>query len=466
MITKFATGIPGLDEVLDGGIPELATVIVAGPPGGGKTTLATQTAFNLAKLGKKVLYLTTVSESQMKMMRNLSTYSFFDPRLLESRVTFVDISRIIYTKDVESLTSELDKLVREHAPDLLVIDSTKAIRDFLESESNMRNLVFDLSMRLAVWEVTTFLVGEYLESDISIYPEFAIADGIIYLYGQEEPKFQRRFLRIIKMRGSSYMGGEHFFKISGDGIRVYPRMKRKFETREIVSEFRAFGVQKLDELLAGGVSSGSVLLLAGATGTGKTLFSLSFVYEGAKKGENSVYIGFEEDEARLVATAHGIGLTDFGRFVENGQIRILSISPVELDPDYFAIWLGEQLSDCSRLVVDSLSSFVLAIESAGKFRDFIWALREVVKSTGASAVFTVESGHPFRERVSLEGDVSLIADDVVTLRFIELSGKLERALTVLKGRRKHVDTSTWLYDVEDNGVRFLGKWKNHAERKE
>jgi circadian clock protein KaiC len=458
-ISKIPTGISGLDDILYGGIPELATVIIAGSPGSGKTTLATQMAFNLAKSGKKILYLTTISESKMKMIRNLSAYSFFDHKLLEDKVVFVDISRAIYEKSVESISKEIDRLVREHVPDLLIIDSIKAIRDLLGSEERMRDFVFKFSMILPVWEITTFIVGEYLEKDVSTFPEFAIADGIIYLYGQEEPRFQRRFLRILKMRGSSYKEGQHLFKITEDGIRVYPRVKQKFEMREIASGSRPFGIQKFDELISGGVYIGSVLLIAGATGTGKTLLSLHFAYEGAKRGEKSVYVGFEEDKAHLIATAHDVGLSDFGKFVEEGKIKILSISPVELDPDYFAVWLMEECDGASRLVIDSLSSFVLAVDSARKYRDFIWALRELVKSKGMSAVFTVESGNPFRERQSLEGDVSLISDDVVMLQFVEKSGKLERVLSILKGRRKQVDTSMWVYDIGKDGVKFLRKWK-------
>ncbi len=222
VIEKIITGIPGLDQILKGGIPRFSTLLIAGKPGTGKTILTQNILFNNAG-DHKVLYITTLSEPQIKVLRYQQQFAFFDSSKVMDSVIFRDLGSTIRQKGVLEALSAIDALVREHQPALLAIDSFKAIGDILATPNDFRNFIADLTIRLSVWECTALLVGEYAEDSLENQPEAAIVDGIMYLYGTEERKRQKRYLRVLKMRGTDYIAGEHDLHISGTGVEVYPR---------------------------------------------------------------------------------------------------------------------------------------------------------------------------------------------------------------------------------------------------
>lgn len=222
---RLKTGIPGLDQVLKGGIPRHSTLLIVGPYGSGKTVLCQNIFFNFNRdSGLNVLYLSTISEPQNKLVRYQQQFSFFNFETFMDSVIYQDIGSIIRTKGIKRTLEIIDELVEQLQPALLAIDSLNAITALFSSDSEFREFILDLNTKISLWPCTVFLVGEYGEEEINRRPESAIADGIIYLYTSE----RKRFLRILKMRGTNYEAGEHIFQISGEGVSVFPQLTPSF----------------------------------------------------------------------------------------------------------------------------------------------------------------------------------------------------------------------------------------------
>ena len=219
---RVSTGVDRIDEILNGGLPRYSTVFITGQPGSGKTILSQQAAFAAGRAGYTTLYLTTLSEPPLKLLHFLKEFTFFDAALFGTRVIYGDLGSVLIAEGPPGVVARLDNLVREHRPTLVVIDSFKVLTESFPQATALRQFLLDISLRLAMWEVTTLLVGEYDAVDLRQSVELAIADGIIHLYGMEEVEQQRRYLRVMKMRGTGYFGGEHYFEIASSGITLFP----------------------------------------------------------------------------------------------------------------------------------------------------------------------------------------------------------------------------------------------------
>ena len=282
---RVTTGVKGLDEVLAGGIPAGSTCFVTGLPGTGKTVLTQQIAWANASRGEPVLYLSTLSEPTVKSLRYARDFHFFNGDLVDTGVVYREIGHVLRKSGAAAALVEINRLVKDHRPAIVVIDSFKVIRELFDDAISFRSFVIELAVNLSLRSITSLLVGEYTDEDIRAQPEFAIADGIIYLHGTEEGLRQERRLRLMKMRGTELFGGDHVFEITSNGIVLYPRMRPT-----VVGEYRrpsrriVSAVEGLDEMLGGGVFDSTSVLIYGSAGSGKTLTALSFLVGEARQG--------------------------------------------------------------------------------------------------------------------------------------------------------------------------------------
>ena len=271
ILPRVPTGVPALDETLGGGLPKGSVVFVTGLPGTGKTILCQQVMWTNALKGETIVYFSTLSEPMVKMLRFAQAFRFFDHDLIGKNIIYGDLGDALLRDGSAAALETLERFVQDHRPDVLVIDSFKAMRDAFGERIEFRKFASAIIQRLNTWEVTTLLVGEYNEQDIRDDPEFSIADGILYLYGTEEARRQKRMLRIMKMRGTDVFGGEHLFEITSDGVTLFPRM-----SPAIVGEYTFTGqrigsvIAGLDGMLGDGVFESTSTLIAGMTGAGKT----------------------------------------------------------------------------------------------------------------------------------------------------------------------------------------------------
>jgi len=223
----LGTGSAALDAIMGGGIPAQSVTVVAGEPGSGKTVFTLQALFHHARQGKKCLYFTTLSEPAPKVIRYMQRFSFFDASLIQERVIFVDFGSALRRDGAEKTLVQMLERVESEEPDLVAIDSFKAIHDLLPNDSHSRILVYDLAVGMATWGTTTLLVGEYTPEDIGVSPEFAIADGIVRLTSERRELTTARQFEVLKMRGANYVTGRHFFEIGADGCPVSRRPSGK-----------------------------------------------------------------------------------------------------------------------------------------------------------------------------------------------------------------------------------------------
>ncbi|MCG7852509.1 MAG: DUF2075 domain-containing protein, partial [Methanosarcinaceae archaeon] len=327
------TYIPNLDDVLNGGIPKYSINIIAGTPGTGKTILAQQMMFNNAREGKKSIFMTTVSEPSVKVVRYQKEFDFFDADELGRSVIYADLGEIIRRDGTKGALEAMTQLVNEHSPDILVIDSFKALHDLSPSSVDFRKFLFEVAVKLSSLSTTTFLLGEYTLADEEDMPEFAVADSMIYLTYENG----KRKLEIKKMRGTDFLPGKHSVKITSHGMTVYPHIKPKIRSSEFLSEKASIprvltGIPGLDAMLDGGLLKNRAVLVTGSAGTGKTMLGLQFLAEGARSGEAGIMLSLEENVDEIVenATSYGLNIRDF---INNGTLTVINVVPVELCVD-------------------------------------------------------------------------------------------------------------------------------------
>ena len=455
-LERVSTGSVHFDAVLGGGVPTGAVVVVAGTPGTGKTVLSLQMMFALARAGKRSLYVTTLSEPSLKLIRFMQQFEFFDAAVLDEHIAFLDIGVRARTESLDDALALVKDRVEADAPALLVIDSSKALHDFVSDHAHARNAMYDLAVSAASWGATTLLVGEYSSEEFAQCPEFAIADGIIHLTSQTQEFTSLRLIEVVKMRGCAYVTGRHFFEISRAGFLFYPRVTAPAvaDGGELRPVPVPTGVPGLDELVAGGFPERSSTVVRGATGTGKTLLGLHFLLEGARRREPGILFTLEEtpDQLRGIARNFGWSLSDLER---EGLLTVRYTSPVELSTDRFLHMAREEARrlGAHRVVIDSLTSAALGVPSARRFQELVYALTKHLRMLGATTVMTAEASDLLGVTTMSGEGLSLTADNVVLLRYIELQGRLDRTIAVLKARGVDLRSELRQFVIGEQGGR-------------
>ncbi len=455
---KLPTNIPGLDSVLSGGIPELSINIITGPPGAGKTIFTQQLLYSNASPDRKALYLVTLSEPSVKLLHYLQRFSFFDAEKVGKDVNYLDIGEVIREKGLEDAIAVIIKHVQEHKPSLVAIDSFKAIHDMAKDPVEVRKFGYDLSVQLTTWGVTAFLIGEYTPEEIEREPIFAIADGIIQLHNQHHGLHYQRYVNISKLRGEKYSTGLHPFNISDQGLKVYPRIKTFEDAGNVVidGDHRvSTGVSELDSMLEGGVPQGSATMVAGGAGTGKTLLGLHLITAGVAVGEPGVIVTFQENPNQLRSIARSFGW-DLEAMEKEGLLVHLYSSPVELQPDIHADRVKEAVEKvgAKRVLLDSLKDIEIATPDKVRFKDYIYALVNQFKLQGVTTLLTNEIPEMFGPFQLSEYGVSFVVDNVILLRYLELTGRMGRALSIMKVRGSQHSKEIRAFEITNQGIRI------------
>ena len=456
---RISTGSAALDRIMGGGIPRRSMVVVAGEPGSGKTVLALQALFHLVRHGGKGLYVTTLSEPALKLVRHTQGFAFFDEALVGAGLSFVDAGSVLTEQGPAAAVARILDRVESEEPDLVVVDSFKAVQDLTADAREARALAYDLAIGLPAWGATTLLLGEYSEAEIGERPEFAVADGILWLGTRRQELTSVRELEVRKLRGTGFVPGRHFFGIGTAGVGVFPRVRAPEEAAEgwSAADRLTTGVPGLDDLLGGGFPQGSATLVEGSTGTGKTLLGLHFLVEGTRVGEPGVLFGLEETPDQLRAIAAGFGM-DLPALEEAGLLRIDYASPVELSSDLFLDHARSVVAEhgARRVVLDSLTSMAMGVSSERRLQELIYATAKHFRAAGATLLATAEAPDLLGANRPAALGARTTADNLLLLRYVELGGGLVRALTVLKARGVAHDAGLRRAAVGPNGFRVEG----------
>jgi circadian clock protein KaiC len=454
VIERLRTGVRGLDEVLGSGLPVDAINLILGLPGTGKTLLAQELMFHNATADRPALYLSTVSEPFDKIIRYGQQLTFFDPDAVGKRVFYEDLGGALLEGKLDSVGERVRRLLERYEPGLVVIDSFRPLRAFAESDTEYRRFLHALAARLSVRSVTSVWVGEYSTSDLVNAPEFAVADGVIWLASTRYEEREMRLLQVLKLRGSDYLSGRHAYRLSADGLRVFPRLADPGTSGRYDLELRSVstGVDTLDRILGGGYQPGSATLVVGPSGIGKTVFGLHFVCAAGGRGETSVLAAFEENPSQLARAA-----ASFGWSLEESEVRLMYRSAVDLYVDEWVYELLEAVesSKAARVFIDGVASLRAASPDPTRFKEYLYSLVQRCSRQGTTLMMSLESPELFGVTRVSETAISQMADNVVLLHFVRREGEYRRAMTFFKSRATAIPLRTWEYTISSNGIALV-----------
>ena len=459
-IRRLPTGVPGLDEILGGGLPEYSFNIIAGGPGGGKTTLAHQIMFANASQENPALYFTVLGEPAVKMLRYQQQYRFFDHSKIDGAIRFVNLSHTVLDHDLGAVLDAIVKELEASNARIVMVDSFRTVVRKAQadtSEMELQGFVQRLALHLTSWQATSFLVGEYVEGEMRDNPVFTVADGLFWLYQSTERNSIVRKMQIVKMRGQESVPGLHTFRITSEGVHTFPRtFGLAAETDHVKGRGRlSTGIPKLDEVMGGGVPQGESVLLAGPSGSGKSTLASQFVAEGLRRGEPGIIAIFEELPNQYARRAAQFGL-DFDTPQKDGTLEIIYIRPLDLSVDetVHAIIGAVRRLGAKRVVLDSLVGFEMALapDFRHEFRESLYRMIGALTRLGVTVVSTVEIEEEFTSMGLSNFAISFLSDDIVRLRYVSINGQLRKMLMVVKMRSSGHSIDMWEYQITGKGV--------------
>jgi circadian clock protein KaiC len=356
--------------------------------------------------------------------------------------------------------------VEAASPGLVVVDSFRSVAQAAEGIANgavdLQHFVQQLAVRLASWEATSFLVGEYGSPESERNPVFTVADGLLWLAQSVDRNSMVRKIQVMKMRGQGPIPGLHTFRITGDGVQVFPRVivgaeeksQRGPSGKHTPRPRLSIGVKALDEMMGGGIPSGYSLLIAGPSGSGKSVLASQFIVEGARHGEPGIIAVFEKRPNEY--STDGPRGQQFDRLFREGKLGILQSRPLDLSIDEM---LNEIIGEihrlkATRLVIDSLSGFELALAPTFRqdFRESLYRMVTVLTGMGITMVMTAEVEDSYTDlRFSPHG-TAFLTDAIIMQRYIAFKGQLRRIMSVVKVRSSVHSKELRAYEITGEGL--------------
>jgi circadian clock protein KaiC len=457
-INRLATGVPGLDAVLGGGLPEFSFNLIAGPPGSGKTTLAHQMMFALATPERPALYLMVLGEPPLKMLRYQQQFDFFDSAALGQSVHVVDMTESTLDGDVDRLLLRIVAEVEARGPALLFVDSFRSLALACKGEGTpkLQHFLQQLGVRMTSWQTTTFLLGEFTEAGAD--PVFTVADGLIWLRQSVQRNSMVRKMEITKMRGQPTLPGLHTFRIGANGVTVFPPAiapsgaivaTNAEATVETHASRVRMGVPRLDEMLGGGLPRGYSLLVAGPSGAGKSILAAAFLAEGARSGETGVIAAFEQHPSQSRDRT-------LAKLIERGDVALVDSRAPDLSIDEIMHLLAREIHrlKATRVVIDSLSGFELAMAPTFRhdFRESLSRMVTALAGTGVSVLMTSELEDRYTDLRFSPYGTAFMTDAIIVQRYIEVDSRLLRVLAVVKVRASAHSNELRLFSIDDGGI--------------
>ncbi len=458
---KASTGVAGLDDILGGGLAAGHVFLLEGTPGTGKTTIALRFLLEGSRAGETCLYI-TLSETDAELRAGAASHGWtIDDSItvfeLVPPETVLDGSRqqsLLYSSDLElgETTKAIVEVFERVKPNRVVLDSLSEIRLLAQSSLRYRRQLLALKHYFARHSATVLMLDDRT-SELSDKTAHSIVHGVIQLeelapnYGAE-----RRRLRIIKYRGTHFRGGFHDFTIQTGGVVVFPRLRAvehrtKFDRKQVSS-----GIAELDAILGGGLEQGTSTLVLGPAGTGKSLFTLQFVWAALRRGEKAAMFVFDEELGLLFARSRALGY-DLEAVQNKGTLHIEQVDAAELSPGEFACRVRTTLdqSRVSSVVIDSLNGYQAAMPDESSLVLHIHELLQYLNRRGANTFLTVAQ-HGLVGDMRTPVDVTYLADTVILLRYFEAVAQVRRAVSVIKKRAGGHEETIREYRIGGSGL--------------
>ena len=454
-IERVPSLVPGIDTILSGGFLSGGLYMIQGLPGMGKTILASQIIYNLAKRGHRALFVTVLGENHGRMMLHLRPMSFFDQSLMPDHVSYISAYQAFNDDGLTGLANLLRREILAHQATLLVVDDMSAVQAKATDSLGMKRFTHELQALASLTNCTMFLLTTASNGTMGV--ERTMVDGIIELlqrsYGS---RTERRFV-VHKLRGSNFLPGEHVFTISRDGFTTFPRIEAAFKMAEIsgiVSGSRlSCGITQLDAMFGGGIPIASMTAVMGASGAGKTTIGLHFL-SACSATEPGLLFGSYEPAARLRFKA---ALMDFdlAGAEQRGEVEILwhPVGEHILDELGHLLLEAVRRRKVKRLVIDGISVFQEAAVEPNRIVRFWSALSNELRALGVTTLYTLElqelAGPDFRAPMS---GIASLGEVMMLLRFVELRSRLHRLISLLKVREGAFDNTIREFTISDTGI--------------
>lgn len=485
------TGVPGLDEILGGGLPRGALVLVMGVPGSGKTTIASQIALVAAGNGRQALVLTALSESTGKLLTHLSGYSFFDAALVGGPAQFFSLQAAL-TQDLRAVADQIISEVRRVKADVLMLDGFRGMTMVDSDARSAREFLFNLGTTLGALGITVLITSETDPRDPTFYPETTTADVIIGLHYQLAGVRQYRGIEVIKSRGSAPLPGLHALVLGKEGAGVYAQLEERVAAETLGTDAQTqgavpnppvarppdprraratFDLPELDAMLRGGIPSNTCTLLAGSLGTGKTLLAIHFALAGARAGEKTVFLGFREDREQLLleASPFAIGPELERELQPGGMITFLEVPPIKLNADIVADRLLVEIdrTGATRLIVDSIAELEHTIARGldpARLEDYLAAFLRVLRAWKVTPLLVKETDRTLAPTLDFSSDrLSVLAENLILLQQVPYRGELHRVLSILKVRLSAHDSTLREFRIAPpKGIEVLDVFESEA----
>jgi circadian clock protein KaiC len=454
------TGIEGLDRILGGGLARGRVFLLEGNPGTGKTTVASQFLIAGAAAGERTLYI-TLSETEDELRASAASHGWsldgvdlFELVPPESLLDDDQQQSLLYSSDLElgETTKRIFEAFERVKPDRVVLDSLSEIRLLAQSSLRYRRQILALKHYFSR-QTTTVLMLDDLTTETLDKTVHSVAHGVVRLeelapeYGSE-----RRRLRVIKYRGRRFRGGFHDFSILEGGVRVFPRLVAAEHKKSFTRDLLPSRSPELDALLGGGVERGSSVLILGPAGTGKSLLALTFVQAAVDRGERAAMFVFDEELGLLKDRAVGLGI-DLQKMVDKELLVLEQVDAAELSPGE----LSERVRRCVEqhgartVVVDSLNGYQAAMPGESALVLHLHELLQYLNRQGATTFLTVAQ-HGLVGDMKSPVDVTYLADTVVLLRYFEATGRVRRAISVVKKRSGAHEDTIREYQIGARGI--------------
>jgi circadian clock protein KaiC len=440
---RICTGVAGLDDILNGGLPRGHLYLVEGDPGTGKTTLALQFLLEGIKQGESVIYV-TLSESRKELEEvarshgwstdSLQIYEMVPPQddlSPEAQYTVFHPSEVELADTITAILDQVDAT----EPRRIVFDSLSELRMLARDPLKYRRQILALKRHFAGKNCTVLLLDDRTAEGSHDLQLQSIAHGVVMMQSLERDfGIKRRRIEVRKLRGSSFREGFHDYTIETGGISIFPRLiaaehNPGFERKSVAS-----GLQGLDELFCGGIDTGTSTLFIGPAGCGKSTVAVRYAVSSAQRGEKAVIFTFDEARATLIERAKGLGM-DPEPLLSNGALEIQQIDPAELAPGEFVTRV-RRLVDVEHLrlvVIDSMNGFLNAMPHEQFLAMQLHELLSYLGQQGVATILTLAQ-HGFIGAMQSPVDVSYLADTVLVFRYFEYAGEIRQALSVIKKR--------------------------------
>jgi circadian clock protein KaiC len=457
--SRISTGVPGLDEILGGGLTPDRIYLVEGTPGAGKTTLALQFLLEGVARGEPGLYV-TLSETANELHAvaathgwSLSALDVFE-LINEEGLDPASEQSILHPADIElgETTRRVMALVGETKPVRIAFDSLSEMRLLAQNPLRYRRQILALKHFFANLNCTVLLLDDQTSEagDLHLH---SICHGVLKL-DQTLQDFggQRRRIQVVKMRGIKFRGGYHDFNLDTGGITVFPRLVASRQSREFVVDLVTTGAERLDRLLGGGLTPGTNTLLMGPSGVGKTTTAIRCILAALQRGQKAAYYLFDEGLATLISRSTALGL-DIRPYIASGQLTLLQIDPAELSAGEFAsiVRRGVEENGASVVAIDSLNAYLQAMPGE---KYLLLQMHELLTYLNQLGIMTILilGQHGVVGDMRSDIDLSYLSDTIMLFRFFESKGEVLKAISVVKSRTSAHEHTIRQFRLSTQGI--------------